>query len=82
MNQFPPKPLSITFRKFPKIFASQDPPPVSLTSVANGKNLQPEKFEIFFGHIENFFFTFSIRCNNLILFPLFATGVVDTGGAP
>ncbi len=32
------------FRKFAEIFAAQGAPPVSLTPVANGKNLQSEKF--------------------------------------
>jgi hypothetical protein len=31
-------------------FAAQGAPPVSLTQVANGKNLQSEKFYLFFGH--------------------------------
>ncbi len=41
-----PKPLSIPlgpfhiFQKFDEIFAAQGAPPVSLTPVANGKNLQ------------------------------------------
>jgi hypothetical protein len=45
-----PKPLNIPlgrfkcFRKFAEIFAAQGAPPVSLTPVANEKNLQPEKF--------------------------------------
>jgi hypothetical protein len=34
------------FRKFAEIFAAQGAPPVSLTPVANGKNLQSKKFEI------------------------------------
>jgi hypothetical protein len=32
------------FRKFAEIFAAQGLPPVSTTQVANGKNLQSEKF--------------------------------------
>jgi hypothetical protein len=43
------------FRKFAEIFAAQDAPPraaqgapVSLTPVANGKNLQEEKVLLFF----------------------------------
>jgi len=32
------------FRKFAEIFAAQGTPPVSTTPVANGKNLQAEKF--------------------------------------
>ncbi len=45
-----PKPLSIPlgpfqiFSKIAAIFAAQGAPPVSLTSVANGKILQTEKF--------------------------------------
>jgi hypothetical protein len=31
-------------RKFAEIFAAQGAPPVSTTPVANGKNLQAEKF--------------------------------------
>ncbi len=31
-------------QKFAEIFAAQGAPPVSLTPVANGKNLQTEKF--------------------------------------
>jgi hypothetical protein len=50
MNQFSPQPQSIplgpfqVFRKFAEIFAAQGAPPVSLPPVANGKNLQSEKF--------------------------------------
>ncbi len=50
MNQFPPSPRVFHedrfefFRKFAEIFAAQGLPPVSLTPVANGKNLQLEKF--------------------------------------
>ncbi len=46
MNQFPPAPLrpfQIFLRKFAEVFAAQGLPPVSTTSVANGKNLQSEK---------------------------------------
>jgi hypothetical protein len=32
------------FKNFSEIFAAQDAPPVSLTPVANGKNLQSEIF--------------------------------------
>jgi hypothetical protein len=32
------------FRKFAEIFAAQGAPLVSMTPVANGKNLQAEKF--------------------------------------
>ncbi len=42
-----PKPLIIPlgpFRKFAEIFVAQGLPPVLLTPVANGKNLQAEKF--------------------------------------
>jgi hypothetical protein len=42
--------VSIFFRKFTKIFAAQGLPPVSTTSVANGKNLHSEKFYLF-GHL-------------------------------
>jgi hypothetical protein len=53
-----PKHLSIPFtagisdflRNFAEIFAAQGAPPVSLTPVANGKNLQAEKFELFYLH--------------------------------
>ncbi len=34
-------------QKFAEIFAAQDAPPVSLTSVANRKNLKSEKFSLF-----------------------------------
>jgi hypothetical protein len=50
MNQFPPSILVYQyglfefFRKFAEIFAAQGKPPVSTTPVANGKNLQAEKF--------------------------------------
>jgi hypothetical protein len=44
MNQIPPSPY---FRKFGEIFAAQGAPPVLLTPVANGKNLQSEKFNYF-----------------------------------
>jgi hypothetical protein len=53
MNQFPSSPeytirvISNFFRKFAEIFAAQGAPPVSLKPVANGKNLQSEKFIIF-----------------------------------
>ncbi len=42
MNQFPqaPKGRFEIFRKFAEIFAAQGAPWVSLTPVANGKNLQ------------------------------------------
>jgi hypothetical protein len=50
MNQFAPS-LRVFlldrfdfFRKFAEIFATQGLPPMSLTPVANGKNLQSEKF--------------------------------------
>jgi hypothetical protein len=49
-----PKPLIITLGpfKFAEIFAAQGAPPVSLTPVANGKNLQSEKFSLFpVGHL-------------------------------
>jgi hypothetical protein len=53
------------FRKFAEIFAAQGAPPVSLTPVANGKNLQSEEFSLFF----------------LTFFGgKFAAGVIDTGG--
>jgi hypothetical protein len=35
------------FRKYAEIFAAQDAPPVSLTQVANGKNLKSETFSLF-----------------------------------
>jgi hypothetical protein len=41
MNQFPQGHFKF-FRKFPEIFAAQGAPPV-----ANGKNLQSEKFKLF-----------------------------------
>jgi hypothetical protein len=50
MDQFPQaseyttKAISIFFRKFAEIFAAQGTPPVSTAPVANGKNLQAEKF--------------------------------------
>ncbi len=50
MDQFPPS-IRVYhyghfkfFRKFAEIFAAQGTPPVSTTPVANGKNLQAEKF--------------------------------------
>jgi hypothetical protein len=50
MKQLPPT-LSVDLyghfefsRKFAEIFAAQGAPPVSTTPVANGKNLQAEKF--------------------------------------
>ncbi len=54
MNQFPPSPWLYHearlefFRKFADIFAAQGAPPVSLTPVANGNNLQSENFHNFF----------------------------------
>jgi hypothetical protein len=60
MNQFPPSPWVYQlgrfefFRKFAKIFAAQGAPQVSLTPVANGKNLQIIKvLIILFGHLWN-----------------------------
>jgi hypothetical protein len=53
MNQFPPSPGVSNegrfnfFQEFAEIFAAQGAPPVSTTIVANGKNLQSEKFQIF-----------------------------------
>jgi hypothetical protein len=53
MNQFPPSPGVYRygrfkfFRKFVEIFAAQGAPQASLTTVANGKNLQSEKFALF-----------------------------------
>jgi hypothetical protein len=41
-----PLPLSILKRSF-QIFAAQGAPPVPMTQVANGKNLQAEKFKLF-----------------------------------
>jgi hypothetical protein len=35
-------------RKFSEIYAAQDAPPVLLTPMENGKNLQSEKFYLFF----------------------------------
>jgi hypothetical protein len=35
--------MTMTHRKFSDIFAAQGTPPMSLTPVANGKNLQSEK---------------------------------------
>ncbi len=47
MNTFSPNPLSMEFFwKFSEKFAAQGAP-VSLTQLANGKNLQSEKFQIF-----------------------------------
>jgi hypothetical protein len=44
--------ISNFLRKFSEIFAAQDAPPVLLTPVENGKNLQSEKFLIIFlGHL-------------------------------
>jgi hypothetical protein len=71
MDQFPPKPLIIPLGllKFAEIFTAQDVPPVSLTPLANEKNLQSE-FIISFGHIWVvelahrliFFFKFILCC--------------------
>ncbi len=53
MNQFPPSNCVYHychfefFRKFAKKNAAQGAQPVSLTPVANGKNLQSEKFLLF-----------------------------------
>jgi hypothetical protein len=45
MNQFPPSPCHFKFfGKFAEIFAAQGAPPVSLTAVANEKNLQSGEF--------------------------------------
>jgi hypothetical protein len=50
LNQFPQasdytiRAVSNFFRKFAEIFVAQGLPPVSTTPVANGKNLQAEKF--------------------------------------
>ncbi len=52
MNQFPPSPdytirvVLNFFENLQEIFSAQGAPPVSLTPVANGKNLQPEKFAV------------------------------------
>ncbi len=43
--EYPIRAISIFFsQKFAEIFAAQGAPPVSLTTVANEKNLQSEKF--------------------------------------
>jgi hypothetical protein len=53
MYSFLPKPLSIPsgplqiFLNITEIFAAQDAPPMLLTPVANGKNLQLENFNFF-----------------------------------
>jgi hypothetical protein len=39
------------FKKFAEIFSAQGAPTVWLTPVAKGKNLQSEKFSLFFGHL-------------------------------
>ncbi len=86
MNQFP---LSHWVyhegrRIFPKIrwdtvFAAQGAPPVSLTPVANGKNLQSEKFYLFFRtHLGSeltyryifFFFKFTLSCQHADIVPI------------
>ncbi len=57
MDQFPPSPWLYHkgclkyFRKFAEILAAQSTPPVSLTPVANGKNLQSKIFIISLGHL-------------------------------
>jgi hypothetical protein len=97
MNQFPPSPRVFQedhfkfFRKFAVIFTVQGLPPGSTTPVANGKNLQSEKFLIIlFGHLWVVEETYTVYkflsssslsgVSSLILFPLFAPGVNDTGG--
>ncbi len=62
MNQFPPSTWVYHyghvefFRKFAEIFAAQGAPPVSLTTVANGKN---------------FAFKFTLKCIRPDVFPIF-----------
>ncbi len=46
MAQPPIKAISISF-KFAEIFTAKGAPPVSLITVANGKNLQSEKFSFY-----------------------------------
>jgi hypothetical protein len=60
------------FRKFTEIFKAQGILPVSLTPVANRKNLQSESLTYFLGHLCLVELTYR--------FAKFGTGVVDTGG--
>jgi hypothetical protein len=93
MDQFPPSPSHWgrfeIFRKFAEIFATQGAPPVSWTLVANGKIFNQKSNHYFFWtplsnrlSIIDKVFPSLKAASCLILFPLFATGVVDTGGAP
>ncbi len=92
MNQFPPSPWVYHLgrfnflRKFAEITAAQGAPPVSLTPMANGKNLQSEKFWLFvwsaLGCRVNIIIKFFFQVHFMLLavwylFPLFATTVVD-----
>jgi len=76
------------FRKFAEIFTALGAPLVSLTPVANGrKKFLSGKFIYFvltpLGSRDKFFRSSSLSVVSImILFPLFSTGVVDTGGAP
>ncbi len=85
MNQ-PPKPQGIPlgpfqiFRKFAEIFTAQGVPQVSLSLVANGKNLESEKFNYFvwtplgntveLTNREFFYFKFAIRCKQSAIVPI------------
>jgi hypothetical protein len=94
MNQCSPSPRVFHydcfefFRKFAEIFAAQGLPPESTTLVANGKIFNQKKFNNFIwsplgsrGNIYKFLPSSSLSgvCS-LILFQLFAAGVVDTSG--
>ncbi len=48
--EYPVRAVRKFFGKFLEIFAAQGAPPVSLTSVANGKNLLLKKVVILFGN--------------------------------
>ncbi len=88
MNQFPRSTLGPLefFQKFAEIFAAQCATPVSLTPAANGKIFNQKSFKYLVWrpwswHIDKFFFSSSLQVgSSLILFPLFTTGAIDTGG--
>jgi hypothetical protein len=86
---FRPMPLSIPFRIFLKIrgdiCSSRCIMPVSLTPVANGKNVQSEKFFIifwtpFFGTRVNILRPLPFRCKNSDIVPIICHRVLDTCG--
>jgi hypothetical protein len=72
MNQLPQAPeypvraAGIFFRKFAEILAAQSAPPVSLTPVANGKNLRSKMLT--YRYI--FSFKFTLRCQQSHIVPI------------